>query len=251
MTVTRRLVGPKLPPACRRVVCVGLICVATAALLAACDDEPVPTATTQPANTPTPVATSTPPPTSTATPTPTPERRPVSEEIDALAWVKDGTTDDEKRGPVATSTPPPTATATPTPTPELTPTPTPERRPVSEEIDALAWVKDGTTDDEKRGVEILNYLAGSSRRGFWELMRKPWIRDDLTWIEVEVVAGLRGIAVYHPGTQADELIIQILGMPFLDSVEETDINAMEALSTLARIHRRTRMDGVRTAEGGG
>ena len=151
MTVTRRLVGPKLPPACRRVVCVGLICVATAALLAACDDEPVPTATTQPANTPTPVATSTPPPTATATPTPTPERRPVSEEIDALAWVKDGTTDDEKRGPVATSTPPPTATATPTPTPELTPTPTPERRPVSEEIDALAWVKDGTTDDEKRG----------------------------------------------------------------------------------------------------
>ena len=63
-------------------------------------------------------------------------------------------------------------------------------------------------------------------------MRKPWIRDDLTGIEVEVIEGLRSIAIYHPGTQADELIIQILGMPFLDSVEATDINAMSALGTL-------------------
>ena len=48
MIVTRRLVGLKIPPAWRRVVCIVLICVATAALLAACDDEPVPTATTYP-----------------------------------------------------------------------------------------------------------------------------------------------------------------------------------------------------------
>ena len=58
MTVTRRLVEFQLPLACRRVVCIVLMCVAIAGLLAACDDEPVPTATTQPANTPTPVATS-------------------------------------------------------------------------------------------------------------------------------------------------------------------------------------------------
>ena len=121
MAVTRRLVGPKLPPACRRVVCVVLICVATAALLAACDDEPVPTATTQPTNTPTPLAASTPTPsvtltstptaTATATPTPEPTATPTPE-------------------PTATPTPEPTATPTPeptaTPTPEPTATPTPE-----------------------------------------------------------------------------------------------------------------------------
>ena len=80
MTVARRLVGYKLPLAFRRVVCVGLICVATVALLASCNDEPVPAATTQPTNTPTPLSVSTPPPvtltstpTATATPTPTPE----------------------------------------------------------------------------------------------------------------------------------------------------------------------------------
>ena len=102
MAVTCRLVGPKLPPACRRVVCVVLICVATAALLAACDDEPVPTATTQPTNTPTPLAASTPTPSVTLTSTPT---------------------------ATATATPTPEPTATPTPEPAATPTPEPTATP--------------------------------------------------------------------------------------------------------------------------
>ena len=137
MAVTCRLVGPKLPPACRRVVCVVLICVATAALLAACDDEPVPTATTQPTNTPTPLAASTPTPsvtltstptaTATATPTPEPTATPTPEPTATPTPEPTATPTPE---PTATPTPEPTATPTPeptaTPTPEPTATPTPE-----------------------------------------------------------------------------------------------------------------------------
>ena len=91
----------------------------------------------------------------------------------------------------------------------------------SEMINALAWVKDGTTETEERGVEFLNYLASRSLSGFRKLMSKSWIRDDLTSVEIEVVSEFRRLA-YRSGTQADELIVQILDMPFLESIESTD-----------------------------
>ena len=121
MTVSRRLVEFKIPPACRRVVCIVLMCVATTALLAACDDEPIPTATTQPANTLTPVATST--PTSSATLTPTPTAMAIATPTPE---------------PAATPTPEPAATptqepaATPTQEPAATPTPEPAATPTPE-----------------------------------------------------------------------------------------------------------------------
>ena len=126
MTVSRRLVEFKIPPACRRVVCIVLMCVATTALLAACDDEPIPTATTQPANTLTPVATST--PTSSATLTPTPTAMAIATPTPEPA----ATPTPE---PAATPTPEPAATptqepaATPTPEPAATPTPEPAATP--------------------------------------------------------------------------------------------------------------------------
>ena len=72
---------------------VALLCL-TAVILSACDDTPVPTATTQPTDAPTPLATSTPTPSATLTPTPT-----------------------------ATATPTPDPTSTPTPSPTPTPEP--------------------------------------------------------------------------------------------------------------------------------
>ena len=91
----------------------------------------------------------------------------------------------------------------------------------SDMINALAWVKDGTTEAEERGVEFLNYLASRSPSGFRKLMSKPWIRDDLTAVEIEVVSEFRRLA-YRSGAQADELIVQILDMPFLETIESTD-----------------------------
>ena len=52
-------------------------------------------------------------------------------------------------------------------------------------------------------------------------MSKPWIRDDLTAVELEVVNEFSRLA-YRIGAQADELIVQILDMPFLETIESTD-----------------------------
>ena len=98
-------------------------------------------------------------------------------------------------------------------------------------IDMLAWVEDGTTESEEWAVNHLNYLASQSLRGFRELMRKPWIKDDLTWMEFDVVSQFARLANKR-GALADELILQILGMPFLESIEETDIQGIRALSEL-------------------
>ena len=66
-------------------------------------------------------------------------------------------------------------------------------------------------------------------------MNKPWIRDDYTWMDGQVISGLRIIALYRSEMPADELIIAILGMPFLDSVEEHDVDIMQALKVLASL----------------
>ena len=64
-------------------------------------------------------------------------------------------------------------------------------------------------------------------------MAKPWIRDELAWME-ELVANRLRVIGFHPGTRSDELIIEILRMPFLDSVEESDLVAMQTLTDLSR-----------------
>ena len=60
----------------------GLLCL-TAVVLSACDDTPVPTATTQPTDAPTPLATSTPTSSATLAPTPTATATPTPEPLSA------------------------------------------------------------------------------------------------------------------------------------------------------------------------
>ena len=97
-----------------------------------------------------------------------------------------------------------------------------------------AWMKDGISESERVGIEHLRNLEELSGRGFEELARKDWVQDDLIWIEADVIRYLARIAdVQKPGT--DELIVAILGMPFLDRVESADSHAMRVLS---QIHLR-------------
>ena len=105
-------------------------------------------------------------------------------------------------------------------------------RTVEEEIASLAWVADGTTGDEQEGVKLLRSFAASSLHGFWGLVRKPWIRDDFTEVDSELVLHLRRAAT--GSAKADESILLILKMPFLESAEEADIRAMKALGVLGQ-----------------
>ena len=107
-----------------RLAWLGLVCLVTAALLSACDDDPMPATTAGLSNA------TTPPPTTTSTPvlpTPEPTATPTSEPTATPTPEPTATPTPE---PTATPTPEPTATPTPeptaTPTPEATATPTPQ-----------------------------------------------------------------------------------------------------------------------------
>lgn len=96
------------------------------------------------------------------------------------------------------------------------------------------WVKDGISESERVGIKHLRSLQALSERGFEELVRKDWVQDDLIWLEAYVIRYLSKIAeAQNPG--ADELIVEILRMPFLDRVEIADAHAMRVLS---QIHLR-------------
>lgn len=99
-------------------------------------------------------------------------------------------------------------------------------------LGALPWMKDGVTEAEREGVDQLLPLARSSPRGFWELLRKPWLQDDLITAEVDVIRGLNTVAGLR-SPRADDFLIWILGMPFLESVELLDGLAIDGLGRLA------------------
>ena len=68
-------------------------------------------------------------------------------------------------------------------------------------------------------------LASSSPRGFQHLMLEPWVHDGLTQIEVELLEELHNIAA-KTDIDTDDLIVLVLLMPFLETVEESDLDAM-------------------------
>ncbi len=113
MGPTRRLLGVRLPPARRRVYWLGLVCLASAVLLAACSGPSNPTVTSEP--------TATPPhsiPTATLGTTPTPAVTPGPGGTPAVP----GPTGTSAATPEPTGTP--AATPGPTGTPAATPMPT-------------------------------------------------------------------------------------------------------------------------------
>ena len=98
-----------------------------------------------------------------------------------------------------------------------------------EMTDALAWVQDGTTETEEWGLLNIDYLASRSPSGFRTLMRKPWIKDELSPDEIDVVFELKSMAEIS-GSLTDQLIFNILRMPFLNSIDSTDDDVLRILS---------------------
>ena len=94
-----------------------------------------------------------------------------------------------------------------------------------DEIAGLSWVDNGTTDLEAQGVDLLMGLATSSPRGFQRLILKSWLHDGLTQAEVELLKELREISA-RTDIDAEDLIVRVLLMPFLETVEESDLDAM-------------------------
>ena len=111
-------------------------------------------------------------------------------------------------------------------------------RHVDELADRLVvkpWVQDDITADETTALRYL-YQAGRYVDELADrLVVKPWVQDDITADEAAVIRDLYLIAraqdeALEPATNAKAL--QLVDMPFLESVERADAPAMESLRRL-------------------
>ena len=103
-------------------------------------------------------------------------------------------------------------------------------------MENMLWVQDGITyfdsgevyqEFEQEMVFQLFFLALDHRQVFWDLVHKPWMQDDLTGPETQAITILSAIA------NADEAAaLQIIGMPFLDSMDREDSTILDNLRTL-------------------
>ena len=106
---------------------------------------------------------------------------------------------------------------------------------ISDELLAYPWVQDDITADETTALRYL-YRAGRYVDELADrLVVKPWVQDDITADEAAVIRDLYLIAraqdeALEPATNAKAL--QLVDMPFLESVELADAPAMESLRRL-------------------
>ena len=106
-------------------------------------------------------------------------------------------------------------------------------------IETLVWVQDGIgrprytnvimvnqdpSELEERMILSLIDMASNYRRAFMALMSKPWIQDDLTKEEKDIIDYITYIMHSDEATA-----VQIIEMPFLDSVEGREPATLEIL----------------------
>ena len=155
--------------------------------------------------------------------------------------------------PTATPTTPPTSvpipTATPSPRPTSTPTPTATPLPpyasvwaglansrwlelnrpeLAAAIVSLPWVSDGIDNSEQESVQELVHLAAFYESALRALISKPWVLDGVDKHEV----GITQSTYWAAENSGEAVALEILAMPFLESVEPSDVDAVDTLSAV-------------------
>ena len=100
-------------------------------------------------------------------------------------------------------------------------------------VSRLPWVLDGIDEDESWAVSSLPDLFNESPESGNALISKPWFRDGITREESEAVE-LLGALAYKTGSASE-----FVSMPFLDSIETTDVLALSSLYQLALLNWTT------------
>ena len=147
------------------------------------------------------------------------------------------------------------------------------KRARAAEIRQLEWVADGVDDSEKDAAELLIAAARWYPDVFRALIEKPWVQDSITAAEADAISRLRWMPRYTPG-QVDQVLvmpwvqddisrdeatiiqslywisrpndeafkehvtdaaIDILSMPFLESIHGPDAPAVRSLQRLERV----------------
>ena len=102
----------------------------------------------------------------------------------------------------------------------------------------IPWVRDGMQPEEEQAFWLLwdNARLQDAQGVFWRLLLEPWVRDGITPIETAVLHGLMG--VYHASGEGPGEVIQILTMPFLDTIENADAVLLRSLAQQSPDDRR-------------
>ena len=106
--------------------------------------------------------------------------------------------------------------------------------PTAAVLQALAWVKDGISESEESAALALQRLALDHTEVFLAVAAVPWLRDGLDADELVVVGAFGGLASTSPGREDVDLPLQVLDMPFLETVDGSDSVAMGGVVALAR-----------------
>ena len=100
-------------------------------------------------------------------------------------------------------------------------------------VSRLPWVLDGIDEDESWAVSSLPDIFDESPESGSALISKSWFRDGITREESEAVE-LLGELAYKTGSASE-----FVSMPFLDSIETTDVLALSSLYQLALLNWTT------------
>ena len=90
----------------------------------------------------------------------------------------------------------------------------------------LHWVRDGVTTLENSALNQLAWFTEDTSPASKALVALPWVQDGVTAIEVDTIDWLNAFS--EPGTA-----LQIVSMPFLETLEPADSKAVEALGQMA------------------
>ena len=103
------------------------------------------------------------------------------------------------------------------------------------ELWEAAWLHDDITAYEVDAMQQLDWTAQTSPELGAKLWERGWLKDDVTADELTVMQNLNWVAQSDDETfqqSTIEVAVQILDMPFLDSVESWDVQALVSLERL-------------------
>ena len=103
-------------------------------------------------------------------------------------------------------------------------------------VGLLPWVVDGISEDEAWAALALWNLGVDYPDVVITLIAKPWFRDGITSDEADALTAL-DLLSYKTGTAG-----RFVDMPFMDSIEETDVLALFALHQVALLRWRNFSD---------
>ena len=95
-------------------------------------------------------------------------------------------------------------------------------------VASLGWVKDGVIAVEVRTLEQLAYIGNGDAEVASTVVSLDWVRDGIESLDVKLVEELSYLA-----NGDAEAARRIAGMPFLETIEPSDVSAVMSLARLA------------------